>query len=775
MLPNSKYAISLLQKDAYDWWVSVPNAKVKPHVLTWDDFLREFRMKYVPPAYCDAKRKEFLNLRQRGMSIAEYQQKFLRLSRYAGGIIKEEKDKCRKFEDGFNDSIRKNVAILQHENFCKGPSKRGRFDNSKASSDNRPSQQKQSRLDFSTASTPNYGQGKPRVPTCPQCGKNHHGTCRRASGAFFNCGSFDHKVKDCPNPNNAPSLRTEGSVHMPSINPPQTNRGGRPKNTQVAGTSGANQASGQRATARAYATRQRDDQDGQDVVVVCNRIYRDCPFMIQSLVFSADVIEMPFKDFDVIIGMDWPHKYHPVVDCRSKHVTFKNLTFSHIIVQGERSLTASIISVTLAKKLMRQGCGAYLAHIVDTRLESPCIKDIHVVCDFLEVFLENLPGLPPEREVEFPIDLIPGSTPISITPYRMDPAKLRELKAQLQELLEKGFIRPSVSPWGAPVLFVKKKDGHVISAEGVKVDPSKIQAVIEWRPPKSPTEEVKFVWDDKCQESFETLKSLLTQVPILTLPIEGKEYVVYNDASHNGLGCVLMQEGKVISYASRILKSHELNYPIHYLELAGVVFALKIWWHYLYGEKCHIFTDHKSLKYLGKANVVANALSRKSFASISLSRLPLLLELRAMNVCFTPDSNGSVITNLQVKPILHEQVKEAQKIDETLVKLTREVQNREKLDFTLIENGVLFYQNKLCIPNDDNLRKKILDEAHTSPYAMHPGGTKMYLTIKEHYWWNGMKRDIVEFISKCLVCQQVKVEHQVPVGLLQPLSMPEWK
>ena len=108
---------------------------------------------------------------------------------------------------------------------------------------------------------------------------------------------------------------------------------------------------------------------------------------------------------------------------------------------------------------MRQGCGAYLAHIVDTRLESPCIKDIPVVCDFPEVFLENLPGLPPEREVEFPIELIPGSTPISITPYRMAPAELRELKAQLQELLEKGFIQPSVSPCGAPVLFVKKKYG----------------------------------------------------------------------------------------------------------------------------------------------------------------------------------------------------------------------------------------------------------------------------------------------------------------------------
>ncbi|XP_015159078.1 uncharacterized protein, partial [Solanum tuberosum] len=170
------------------------------------------------------------------------------------------------------------------------------------------------------------------------------------------------------------------------------------------------------------------------------------------------------------------------------------------------------------------------------------------------------------------------------------------------------------------------------------------------------------------------------------------------------------------------------------------------------------------------------ALSRKSFESISLRHLPLLLELRALNICFTLDSNGSVIANLQVKPILFEQVKEAQKIDETLVKLTREVQNGEKLDFTLTEDGVLFYQNRLCIPNDDNLIRKLLNEAHTSPYTMHPGGTKMYQTIKNIIGWEmGIKRDIAEFISKCLVCQHLKAEHQVLVGLLQPLSIREWK
>ncbi|XP_049382680.1 uncharacterized protein LOC125847011 [Solanum stenotomum] len=133
------------------------------------------------------------------------------------------------------------------------------------------------------------------------------------------------------------------------------------------------------------------------------------------------------------------------------------------------------------------------------------------------------------------------------------------------------------------------------------------------------------------------------------------------------------------------------------------------------------------------------------------------------------------LANLQIKSILLELVKEAQKLNEKLVKLTRKVQNRGKLDFTFIEDGVLFYQNKLGVPNDDKLGRKILNEAHTSPYAMHPGGTKMYQTIKEHYWCNGMKSDIAEFISKCLVCQQVKVEHQVPVGLLRPMSKPEWK
>ena len=109
---------------------------------------------------------------------------------------------------------------------------------------------------------------------------------------------------------------------------------------------------------------------------------------------------------------------------------------------------------------------------------------------------------------------------------------------------------------------------------------------------------VKFEWDDKCQSSFEQLKKILVKAPVLTQPTSGKDYALYSDASKIGLGCVLMQDGKVVAYASRQMKLHEQNYLTHDLESAAVVFALKIWRHYLYGEKCRILTDHKSLKYL---------------------------------------------------------------------------------------------------------------------------------------------------------------------------------
>ena len=175
--------------------------------------------------------------------------------------------------------------------------------------------------------------------------------------------------------------------------------------------------------------------------------------------------------------------------------------------------------------------------------------------------------------------------------------------------------------WLHPVSFL----GHVVSKDGVMVDPSKIEAVKSWVRPTNVTEvrsfvclasyyrrfvkgfscvasqwtnltkqSVPFVWSDECEEIFQKLKTLLTTAPILTLPVEGKNFIVYCDASYSGLGEVVMQEKNIFAYASRQLKVHERNYPTHDLELAAVVFALKQWRHYLYGVKCEVYTDHRS-------------------------------------------------------------------------------------------------------------------------------------------------------------------------------------
>ncbi|KAA3463936.1 DNA/RNA polymerases superfamily protein [Gossypium australe] len=365
--------------------------------------------------------------------------------------------------------------------------------------------------------------------------------------------------------------------------------------------------------------------------------------------------------------------------------------------------------------------------------------------------------------------------------------------------------------------------GLIVSGKGIRLDPEKVLAIVEWKSPRNMTEvrsflglagdyrqfmkgfsmiatsmtkllhkDVNFEWIEKCQQSFERLKTLLTEAPILVQPESGKEFVVYSDASINGLGCVLMQEGKVVAYTSRQLKPHEKNYLTHDLELAAIVFALKIWRHYLYGEKCRIYTDHKSLKYLmgqkdlnlrqrrwlkllkdyelvidyhpGKANVVADALSRKS-----------LYALRVMNTILSLSDDGAILTELRARPLFVQQICEAQRNDSEMLAKRAQCESGTNSEFRVSSDGCLMFHDRICIPKDDELIREILQEAHSSYLSVHPGSTKMYNDLKKFYWWPGMKRDISEYVTRCLICQQVKAEHQVPSGLLQPVMVPEWK
>nr|GEZ64603.1 hypothetical protein [Tanacetum cinerariifolium] len=399
-----------------------------------------------------------------------------------------------------------------------------------------------------------------------------------------------------------------------------------------------------------------------------------------------------------------------------------------------------------------------LASIMDTSSDGPSLETHPVVRDFSDVFPKELLGIPPEREVEFGIELVPGTQPISKAPYHgsmrlcIDYRELNrvtirnhyplpridDLFDQLQSAkffskidLRSGYHQLRVKekdipktafrthyghyeflvmPFGltnAPAVFMdlmnrifheyldkfvivfiddnlmysKTKEeheehlrqvaflGHIVSADDITMDPAKVEAITKWPKLKTVTEIRSFLglagYYRRFMERFSRLALPLTKL------------------MRKGLGCVLMQHGKVIAYASRQLKPYEANYPTHDLELAAMVFSLKIWMHYLYGETCDIFTDHKSLKYI-------------------------------------------------------------------------------------------FTQKELNM-SDPTLREAVLSEAHNYPFSIHPGSTKMYGDLKQHFWWNGMKQDIATFVGKCLICQQVKIEHQRASGLLQPLDIPVWK
>jgi hypothetical protein len=316
---------------------------------------------------------------------------------------------------------------------------------------------------------------------------------------------------------------------------------------------------------------------------------------------------------------------------------------------------------------------------------------------------------------------------------------------------------------------------------------------------------VKYDWSQKCEDAFHTLRQHLTTAPVLAQPDNTKPFEVYCDASGTGLGCVLMQDNIVISYASRALRPHEQNYPTHDLELAAVVHALKICRHYLMGAHCNIYTDHKSLKYIftkadlnmrqrrwlelikdydlevhyhpGKANVVADALSRKAQCNcmnMDARVTTLCDELCKLNLEVI--SSGA-LSYISVEPTLQEQIVMAQMGDKVVQVIKEMIEHKaEKYKcFRRDSKGILWFGDRLVVPKNPELRKKILDEAHLSKFCMHPGSNKMYHDLRSLYWWTRMKREIAKYISECDTCQRVKASHLKVPGTLQPLPIPSWK
>ncbi|GJS75454.1 putative reverse transcriptase domain-containing protein [Tanacetum coccineum] len=297
-----------------------------------------------------------------------------------------------------------------------------------------------------------------------------------------------------------------------------------------------------------------------------NTVLRGCTLGLLGHPFNIDLMPVELGSFDVIIGMDWLANHHAVIVCDEKIVRIPYRD-EVLIVQSDRSgkgkkSKLGIISCTKTQKYIKRGCPIFLAQITkketEDKLEEKRLEDVPIVRDFSEVFPEDLPGLPPMRQVKFQIDLVPGAAPVARAPYRLAPMELQELSTQLQELSDKGFIRPSSSPWGAQVLFVKKKDGSFWMC----IDYRKLNKLTVKN--RYPLLRIDDFFDQlqglrvyskidlrsgyhqlRAEAAFQLLKQKNCVVPDLALPEGSENFVVYCDTSRKGVGSVLMQREKV--------------------------------------------------------------------------------------------------------------------------------------------------------------------------------------------------------------------------------------
>ncbi|GJY95261.1 putative reverse transcriptase domain-containing protein [Tanacetum coccineum] len=689
----------------------------------------------------------------------------------------------------------------------------------------------------------NIQKGYPDYASSPPCdtyGKLHPGkACHRVTRVCFTCGSTRHMARDCPkndgnggrgNRNNKQPT-TKGQVFSltkdQEANSSCTVLGTLLLNGRVVFVlfdTGATHYVVSVSFAKHISISPTllnytlSISTPMKSLVIIDHKYQNCLLRFDDKIRSANLFPLDMNDFDIILGMDWLTEHQATIDCHTKRVIFGDLDNPEFIYHGSQlGKPIKIISSLKARALISHGCEGFLASIKDTSLDGPHLEIHLVLRDFPDVFPEELPGIPPEREVEFSIELILGTKPISKALYldlrQVAPVLFVKKKdgsmrlcidyreSGYHQLWVKGQDVPKIAfctryghyeflvmPFGltnAPAVFMdllnhvfheyldkfvivfidnilvysKMKGehedylrcvlGHIVSADGITMDPAKVDAITKWPRPTTITELMrkggKFVWDEEREKSFEELKKRLVYAPVLTLPSSTGGYQIYSDASKKGLGCVLMQH---------------------------VIFALKIWRHYLYGETCDIFTDHKSLKYIftqkelnmrlrlwlellkdydiniqyhpSKANVVADALSRKSGFLVNLKIEPeILKDLELMEVELCIHGYDGYWASLKIEPNLILRIKEAQKEDSELWSIIQNLEEGKQTEFRVDNDVVIWFDNRLCIPDDPTLREAVLSEAHSSPFSIHPGSTKMYGDLKQNFWWNGIKQDLL--------------------------------
>ncbi|XP_022854046.1 uncharacterized protein LOC111375453 [Olea europaea var. sylvestris] len=484
---------------ASHWWESVSRTRIEEQQcnLTWEQFKDEVMAKYFPQALRDFKESEFLQLRQENMSLTDYERQFEKLSRYAPHLVDTEVKKIRRFENGLRPEI--SMIIMSH---------RFTLSREMLESAHAISYQRTSFEQYAQQSKDSFGKRKwsdqrknrcnwqnkrpstgirisgtsGSITPCSKCNKLHKGECLLGKNVCFRCGKPGHIVLNCPEPlkkkDDDQDPNKKGKARVFALNQHEAEQD--PKviagilllsnvPTYVLFDFGAtNSFICASFVARSnYACVRTDNELEVSIpsgkTLCTNQMTKSMKLEIEGKILEADLYLLEMKDFDVILGMDWLGLNHATIRCHEKEVQFHRLGEEEFHFFGAKfKFLPRLISAIQAKKMLRKkSCQGFLVSIIGSQHIETTVNDINIVRDFADVFPEDLPGIPPGRQVEFTIDLIPEAAPVSKAPYRMTPKELQELKLQLEELLEKGFIRPSVSPWGAPVLFVKKKDGSM--------------------------------------------------------------------------------------------------------------------------------------------------------------------------------------------------------------------------------------------------------------------------------------------------------------------------
>jgi len=479
-----------LQGEADNWWSTVRANPETDLNLGWESFTQMLQERFYPEELRWQKQEEFLLFNQGNLSIQAYTDKFTELSRFATAVIPSEAERVRRYIKKMDPRVRVHVissgaktfqrayevALEIHASISEEDSgkKKGPAISAPAPASKKPRFEQSQKPQQSARPAPSQG---PKV--CLGCKKEFHPgkKCDGTPIVCYGCGQEGHKVTVCPKKQSAATTVSNAPVRNRIFCMTQEEADAQPD--VVTGTflvhnvdayvlfdTGATVS----FVASSFIVKANlmGESPVKSVITLpsgedfsCLREYRGVPIVISGVQFEADLKEFPMIEFDVILGMDWLAKNQATFRCQDQAVSLRGPNARRVTYVGKPiGKGVKIVSAMKMRSLQRKGETVYLCQVKDVSEEEQ-LEAIPVVRDYADVFPEELPGIPQEREVEFCIDLVPGTAPISKAPYRMAPAELKELKTQLQDLIDKGFIRPSVSPWGAPVLFVKKKDGSM--------------------------------------------------------------------------------------------------------------------------------------------------------------------------------------------------------------------------------------------------------------------------------------------------------------------------